>query len=121
MDFEVPECISTAVIERARHKIYGYTFIGENCISSATKWLDERHEWKVPKEWVTTSPGVVTALAVTVMSMTNAKDKIIIQTPVYPPFANVVKDNNRILLKNKLKFEEGRYTINFNNLEKLAK
>jgi len=28
MDFEVPKCISKAIMERARHQIYGYTFRG---------------------------------------------------------------------------------------------
>lgn len=121
MDFEVPSCISKAIKERAEHKIYGYSFRSDKCINAAISWIKKKHQWTVNKEWVTSSPGVVTALSISVMSLTEPGDKIIIQSPVYPPFYGVVNDNNRTLLNNKLIFKDGRYTMDFENLEYLAR
>nr|WP_320117148.1 MalY/PatB family protein [uncultured Marinifilum sp.] len=120
-DFKVPTCISNAIIKRAKHEIYGYSFRGENCIKSVQNWLKTRHNWKIDKEWISSSPGVVTALSLLLMSLTEKGDKIAVQPPVYHPFFHVVNDTERTLVQNPLTRTKTGYEMDFDNLEELAK
>lgn len=40
-------------------------------------------------------------------------DKVLLQTPVYPPFHDLVKNNGRQLVYNEMKLIDGRYEIDF--------
>lgn len=121
MDFKVPPCISEAIIERANHEIYGYTFRGDSCINSIQNWLKTRHNWVIPKDWISSSPGVVTGLSILLMSLTNEGDQIAIQSPVYHPFAQVINDTKRKLVVNPLRLTDEGYQMDFEQLEELAK
>ena len=121
MDFKVPPCISEAIIERANHEIYGYTFRGDSCINSIQNWLKTRHDWAIPKDWISSSPGVVTGLSILLMSLTNEGDQIAIQSPVYHPFAQVINDTKRKLVVNPLRLTDEGYQMDFEQLEELAK
>ncbi|MDP2235343.1 MAG: PatB family C-S lyase [Bacteroidales bacterium] len=120
MDFETPDFIREAIIERASNPLYGYTFRDENYYSSIINWLERRHQWHVEKDWILFTPGVVPALNLAVLSYTNPGDKIIVQPPVYFPFFTAVKDHNRTLVYNQLIKGEKNYSINFEQLEELA-
>ncbi|WP_421920533.1 MalY/PatB family protein [Marinifilum sp.] len=120
-DFCVPKCISDAVIERANHAIYGYSFRGKSCILSIKNWLSRRHNWEVKEEWISSSPGVVTALSLLLMSLTEKGDKIAVQPPVYHPFFQVINDTERSLVRNPLIRIQDSYKMDFKHLEQLAK
>ena len=120
-DFNVPQCISDAIINRANHAIYGYSFRGNECIKSVQNWLRNRHNWIVNEEWVSSSPGVVTALSLLLMSLTEKGDKIAVQPPVYHPFFHVVNDTGRTLVHNPLIRTNNSYKMDFEHLEQLAK
>ncbi|MGQ1910227.1 MalY/PatB family protein [Marinifilum sp. RC60d5] len=120
-DFKVPTCISEAIIKRAKHEIYGYSYRSEECIRSVQKWLSKRHHWEVKEEWITSSPGVVTALTLILMSLTEKGDKIAVQAPVYHPFFHVVNDTERTLVHNPLIKTKNSYEMDFEQLEQLAK
>src|SRR5690625_1971190 len=91
MDFKAPEKVNQAIINRANHGIYGYTIITEEIKNSVAFWLNKRHNWKIDKRWLTFSPSVLTSLHIAIQSFTNINDKIIIQTPVYTPFFNLLE------------------------------
>lgn len=120
-DFNVPDCISNAIIKRAEHAIYGYSFRGKDCILSVQNWLKNRHDWEVKEEWISSSPGVVTALSLLLMSLTEKGDKIAVQPPVYHPFFHVINDTERSLVHNPLIRTENSYEMDFEHLEQLAK
>lgn len=120
MDFPTPECISEAVIQRAKHPIYGYTKVTDDYIEAVVSWQKNRHHWDIQKEWVLFSPGIVPAVNFAVQAYTEKGDGIIVQPPVYFPFFSAIKDNERTLLENQLIYENGTYTIDFENLEELA-
>lgn len=118
MDFRTPDFISEAIQERAKHEIYGYTFRPDSYDEAIVGWLKNRHNWDVQKEWIHFSPGVVPALALAVMSFTEPGDSVIVQPPVYFPFFSAVKNSDRELIENPLKIENGRYCMDFDDLEK---
>ncbi len=121
MDFETPDFIRNAIIERAQHPIYGYSIRSEEYYQSIINWVKRRLDWELKKEWMIFSPGVVPALNFSVLSFTEPGDGIIVQPPVYFPFFSAIKNNGRHMIENQLLFSEGRYTIDFNDLEEKAK
>lgn len=120
MDFRTPRFITDAVKKRAAHEIYGYTYRPKEYNESIVHWIKEQHSWNIEKEWIIFCPGVVPALNLAIMAYTNPGDKVIVQPPVYFPFFSAVKNNNRKLVNNQLLYKDGKYSIDFKNLEKEA-
>ncbi|EST11617.1 MalY/PatB family protein [Sporolactobacillus laevolacticus] len=117
MDFQVPIEITEALKKRISHGIYGYTASSNSYLSSVQKWMSDRHHWPVEKEGICHSPGIVTALNLIVDGFTEEGDKVLIQPPVYPPFSKAVLNQNRQLVTNPLIYSNGRYTMDFSDLE----
>ena len=92
MDFLSPP----PIIERAKHGIYGYTFLPPEYYDAIINWYENRHDWKLQKKWITFTPGVIPALNIAIQSFTTPQDKVVIQTPAYPPFFSAVRNNKRI-------------------------
>ena len=82
-------------------------------------WEEKRHGWKFGNEAISWAPGVVAGLSFAVMALTKPGDGVIIQTPVYPPFYRTVREAGRIINENPLKYENGRYVMDLEGLEKL--
>ncbi len=120
MDFASPPAITKAIKERIEHPVYGYTVRNSSFNTSIKNWLHTRHNWDIETSWIEFSPGVVSGLSLSVLAYTKPGDGIIIQPPVYPPFFSVVKDNDRKLAYNPLLLDDGKYNINFKELEQLA-
>ncbi len=121
MDFQVPEKVIDAIRKRADVGIFGYSITSESYYSSIIQWMKKRHLATVLKEWIVPISGVVTSISTAIQAFTNMGDKIIIQTPIYPPFFSLINNNNRIILENPLIVESNRYLINFEELEEQAK
>jgi cystathionine beta-lyase len=118
MDFAAPPAVVEAVKVRAEHGIYGYATFTHSFYASIIGWMKRRHQWKIEEEWISITPGVVPAISIAVQAFTEPGDGIVIQPPVYPPFFRCVKANNRQLIENPLKFENGKYQIDFEDLER---
>jgi len=121
MDFKAPEAVNNALIERAKHGVYGYTIINPEVKGSIVNWLHRRFNWKVEEEWLSFSPGVVTSLHIAVQAFTEPEDKVLIQTPVYPPFYNVIEAHNRQIVKSPLILKDDHYSIDFTDFENKLK
>jgi len=117
MDFRTPDFILEAILKRLEHEILGYSMIPHSFYESIVNWNRSRHNWEIKREWISFSPGVVPALSLLVMAFTEPGDSIIIQPPVYFPFFSVVKNHGRMLVTNPLRYEQGRYSIDFTDLE----
>ncbi|HEX6594496.1 MAG TPA: PatB family C-S lyase [Bacillota bacterium] len=117
MDFKAPEAVNDALLERVKHGIYGYTVIDDPIKDSIVNWASKRYNWDIAPEWLTFSSGVVTSLHAAVQAFTNRGDRILIQTPVYPPFYQVIQRHNRKIVKNSLIQTDNGYRINFNDFE----
>ena len=121
MDFETPDFIREAIIKRANHPIYGYSFRPESYYQSIADWVHKRHNWKIDTKWIVYSPGIVPAINFSTLAYTNEGDSIIVQPPVYFPFFSAVTDNGRVRLDNNLLLSNGQYIIDFDDFEKKAK
>lgn len=121
MDFAAPEAVTKALRTRAAHPVYGYTQYPDSVYAALIGWLQRRFGWDIRQEWVIWSPGVVPSLFAAVQAFTQPGDSVIVQPPVYFPFFSAVTHSERKLLLNPLQLEQGRYRINFEQLEQQAK
>lgn len=121
MDFEAPPYIIQALHNRVDHSIFGYAIRCEEYYKSIIAWLERHHQWSIQKDWILFSPGVVPAINLAVLQLTQPGDKIILQPPVYYPFFAAIKDHGRETLYNNLKEVNGRLTMDFEDFEEKAK
>ena len=123
MDFRCMPEIVDAVVKRAQHGIFGYSSEDANHAfrRAAAGWFERRYGWKADTSWMLFAPGVVPAINAAVQEFTEPGDGVIIQPPVYYPFADGIRNNGRIIAANPLVFRNGRYEMDFAGLETLAK
>ena len=121
MDYETPDFILDAIKKRLEHPILGYTFRSERFYNSITNWCEKRYNTIIKNEWIVFSPGVVPALNMAIQAFTNPGDKVLMNTPVYFPFFWAAENQNRRVITNKLKLENGCYTFDFEDFEQKLK
>lgn len=121
MDFKTPPFIVEVMKKRMECEIFGYTAKPESWYEAIISWQARRHQWTITKEMVSFVPGVVPALAMAVQSFTERGEKVMIQQPVYNPFAQVVRHNHRELVNCPLELKDGQYHINFEVFEEKIK
>lgn len=117
MDFKAPEEIIEAIKSRADEGTFGYTYLNKQYYNEIINWVEKRHGFKIEKNWIYSTPTIVSALYWLIQTFTEVGDKIIIQTPVYHRFKGAIEDNGRMVLENPLKELEGKYYMDFENLE----
>jgi cystathionine beta-lyase len=113
MDFKAPDCVINELVEKSRHGIFGYSESGEDYFEAMDSWFKKRHGWQIHESWLVKTPGVVNAVATAIRTLTEKGDFVLIQQPVYHPFAESVRVNDRRLSVNELIYENGRYSIDF--------
>ncbi|MBS4537239.1 PatB family C-S lyase [Clostridium sp. D2Q-11] len=117
MDFKAPPEVIEALNSRVEHGVYGYSGKPNNFYESIINWMNKKHNWQITKEWISVTPGVVPAINLAILALTEPNDKIIVQTPVYFPFFEAIKNNGRKLVNNPLIVEDNKYKMNFKELE----
>ncbi len=120
MDFPAPQPVVNALVERARHGIYGYSACGEGWFRETVSWQERRHGWEISPASILFVPGVVPALNMLVQEFVAPGEKVIIQPPVYYPFRGAVKNNGALLLENCLIEDEGHYRMDLGDLREKA-
>ena len=125
MDFPVSEEITKSLHAAVEHGIYGYTQPKDAYYNAVMNWMERNHNWKTEREWIVKTPGVVFALGAAVKAFTDPGDAILIQNPVYYPFTNIIRDNDRRVVDNTLIYEktagqsgDNGYRIDFEDFER---
>ena len=118
MDFEVLPEIRQTVHDYAEQLVYGYTYASDGLIEAVQNWERSQHGYDFKKDALVFIEGVVPAISVAIQAFTKEGEAVLINTPVYPPFARTVKLNNRKLITNSLVEKEGIFEIDFDQLEK---
>lgn len=118
MDFKTSSYVEDALAERARHGIFGYSESQTPYCEIVRDWMKRHHDWEVKEPWLIKTPGVVFALAMAVKAYTEPGDGVLIQSPVYYPFSEVIEDNGRRIVSNTLVLgEDHKYHIDFEDFE----
>lgn len=117
MEFRAPNEVIDALNKRISHGVFGYTHLWDSYFEAFFNWQKKRYNIDLKKEWISFSSGLVSALYLIVNAFTEKGDNIIILTPVYYPFHNAVKDNERNLIVCDLKNDNGIFSIDFEEFE----
>lgn len=119
MDFPAPPVVLEELEKRVRHGIFGYSDDpGSSYFDALYQWYDKRFGWQIEEGWLIKMPGVVFAVCMAIQALTSEGDAVLIQPPVYYPFFSSVANNNRRVVENPLLYENGKYTMDFEDLEK---
>lgn len=117
MDFKVSPHIIDEMQKVMDEGIFGYRITPKAYYDSIINWMGRRHNYKVEREWICYVPNVVAGLAFAVQAVSDIGDEVIVQTPVYGPFFEVVKNNGRKLIECPMKNEDGYYTMDLKAFE----
>ena len=118
MDFKTAPCIIEALKKRVEHGIFGYNFVPDSYYDAVISWFDRRHQWKIQREDILYTSGVVPAISCSLKAMTMPGDKVLIQTPVYNCFFSSIKNNGCEVLENPLRRQGDSYVIDFEDFER---
>ncbi|MGE6257032.1 MalY/PatB family protein [Heyndrickxia sporothermodurans] len=118
MDFQSPPEILNALKERTGHGVFGYTrWNHTDYKSSITYWYETRFGSKIDMDWIVYSPSVIYSIARLIEIITSESDHIVLQTPAYDAFFPLINEMKRKLVNNPLLNKDGRYEIDFSDLE----
>lgn len=115
-----PEIIA-ALKRRVEHGAFGYSYLDREYYAILQNWTKTRYGYEIEPEWVLATTGVVSSLRYAIEALTSANAKVLVYTPVYNRFYDVVKSSGRRLVESGLVLENGRYRINFEETEEFLK
>lgn len=118
MDFKPPLAVIDAIKNRVDHGIFGYTFVPPSTREAICAWLLKRHQWTIHSSWLIYCSGVVQAISTAIHAFTEEGDKVLLQSPVYTPFFDMIEKNNRVVVNSPLILDKTRYQIDFDGFEK---
>jgi cystathionine beta-lyase len=121
-EFRCAEPIVEALKARAEHGVYGYHLPAqyEPANQAVVSWLKDKHNWDVKPEWIVWTPGVVPAFNIACKAYCEEGDKVLIQTPNYPPMLAAPGLNNLVRETVDTVLIDGRWTLDFEQLEQKA-
>jgi cystathionine beta-lyase len=102
----------------------------EGYVQAVTTWLQKHYDIRAAKEELHFIPGIVAGIAYVLLCLTQPGDKVLVTTPVYPPFLNLPKESGRTLICSPLKIENvskgdlaplqspSRFEIDFDDFER---
>lgn len=118
MDFLSPPAVTEAIIERAKHGLFGYTCPSQEYYNSIINWVKRSHDWTLDQQWITFIPGIVKGIAFVIDCFSTKEDHVIIQPPVYHPFRIIPSLHKRKVVDNPLVLEAGQYKMDLSDLKK---
>lgn len=121
MDFRSPDFVFDAIRHRCNHEVLGYTMPSEGYWNAVTSWLHKHYEINTTKESLHFIPGIVAGIAYTLLCFTQQGDKVLVTTPVYPPFLNLPNESGRELVCSPLRIIDGRFAVDFDDFERKAR
>ncbi|WP_416041745.1 MalY/PatB family protein [Edwardsiella ictaluri] len=119
--FALLRAVTEALLQRAQHGVFGYSQIPEAYFQAFIQWQQQRHRYPVQRTWLRYTPGVVTGLYWLINAFSHPGDAVMVNTPVYYPFLQAIRDCGRTLITSDLVNHQGHYSMDFANMaEKIA-
>ncbi len=117
MDFEIPEAVKKALIDRVEHGIFGYTFESDRYYFSVIEYFIANHDLTIHKDLIVTTPGVIAAIKIAIQAFTRADESIIILEPCYHPFKKSITQAGRKAVVSQLQLIDDEYFVDFADFE----
>lgn len=118
MDFPTAPAILEALHKKVDHGIFGYSCLDDSFFTALKNWMQTEHDFSPERRELVTTPGVVFGIVCAIRAFTKEEEAVIIQTPVYYPFKNMIVANNRKLVTSSLYEKGGKWFIDFEDFEK---
>ncbi len=118
MDFKAPGPVTQAIIDRARHGVFGYTCEPDELSDVIIDMLEKEYSWRIKPSWLVWLPGLVTGLNIS-CRVTPGK-AVMTSIPVYPPFLSAPVNAGKMLVTTEHVINNGNYTFNFDAIDKAA-
>jgi len=120
MDFEVLPEIQEAIKKRAQHPVFGYNTVPDEYYEAIVNWFDKRHGWKIQKDWIQYTLGIVPAMSAVVRALVEPGKKVVILTPAYNCFFPAITNNDCTVVECPLVYKDRYHTIDFELFEKIC-
>jgi cystathionine beta-lyase len=120
MDLKAPSVVIEELQKRVAHGIYGYEMKPESYFTALETWYQSRYGWKIDQEEIEPCPSILNAISILINQHSQEGDGVILQPPVFFEFRMVIRSNFRKIVKNPLQFTNGKYQIDFDDLETKA-
>lgn len=117
MDFQTAPAILQAIERRTAHGVFGYSVIPDAWQDAYIHWWENRHHFSIQKDWLIFTTGVVPAISSAVRKLTTVGENVLVQSPCYNIFFHSIYNNGRNIVENKLRYENGVYSIDWELLE----
>lgn len=121
MDFKTAQPIIDACKKKAEEGIWGYTSRPDSYFEAVQLWEKKRNNWETDTSLMSWSLGVVPAMSALIKIFSNTGDQVLIQTPVYSEFYDIVEAWDRVVVENRLVERDGVWTIDFEDFEAKVK
>lgn len=117
MDFKTPPAVLEAYQKLLNDGVLGYSDISDSLYQKIIAWENRQHELNLNKEEILFFSGVLAGITTAIQALTKPNDAILIHDPVYPPFATIITNNRRKLVRSRLIEKNHRFVIDFGDLE----
>lgn len=119
-DWPSPDFVLEAIRRRLDHPVLGYTMPSDGYWQAVTSWLSNHYRIHTDKENLHFIPGIVAGISYALLCLTQPGDRVLVTTPVYPPFLNVPQGCGRKVVSSPLKIADGRFAIDFDDFDRKA-
>ena len=120
MEFPAPQSVIDALLRRVEHGIFGYTTVDDTYFDTIINWMARRHGWQIHPDWILTTSGVMPTINLLIQTFSQPGDGVVVQTPVFHPISEAVENNERVPLRNSLRYTDGQYAMDFEDLARKA-
>lgn len=96
MDFVSPPAVIEALQSRVAHGVFGYGRVPDSLTHTLCQWSADHYRWDIAPDWQVWLPGVVPALHLASLALTEPGDGVLTVTPIYPPFLKVAERTGRL-------------------------
>ena len=117
MEFKNAPAITEGLKKVLDECLLGYTGPTDAYFEAVVGWMKRRHNFMIDKEWIVTTPGIVVAINFLLRAYTKPGEGVILLTPVYYPFFDVIAKNDLKAVTSDLINEEGQYRVNLDDLK----
>ena len=121
MDFYPMPEIQEAITDASKNNGYGYTYPTKEYFEAYRRWWLTRHHVEIDPSWMIFASGVVSALDSMIRVLTKENDSVMVLTPVYHVFYNVIRNNHRKVVTSSLSIDSDNFQINFKEVEEKIK
>jgi cystathionine beta-lyase len=121
MDFKTAPEIIDALVRRAKNGLLGFTLADGKYLSGVQWWMKNMRNWEIERDWIVPTYGTIHSVATAIRAFTKEGDGVIVQPPVYNRYKQAVRRTDREIVSNPLIYKDGKYTMDFDDLERCMK